>query len=280
MSSNSLNNNTSSKSTSSKSKRYEGSIQVDSTLMGPLIGRGGCNIRRICSTCRFGTFIKGLDDGSTFKISSYSLEAVRKAAKMIKMDEEALIDPTKRSSKPFQTLMIDDEYVSHVVGKDGGGIRTIMDKVGDGCYIVHRDGQFHITGNSNDDVLHAIKLIHREREAYIKWSNDSTNTPTTRQDIYTNYSPKTQTHHRNTYGAFESDSSDDEDDCEFPPLRGKSVITLKVSEKTPWNNTNQLLNVIGTSPSSSLRPNTTKVPVQPKSWADMADSDSDSDSED
>jgi hypothetical protein len=328
MSSKSFNNKSSSKSSQNgkKSKRYEGQITVDSSLMGPLIGRGGCNIRRICSTCRFGTFIKGLPDGITFTISSYSAEAVRTAAKMIKMDEEALIDPSKRSSKPFQTLNMMDEYVSHVVGKDGGGIRSIMDKVGDGCYIVHRDGEFHITANSNDDVQYAIKLILRERDAYILWSNGMDEEPAPLSS-----KPVLKRMNTNTFAGLLSDSEDDEEPEEmayrahlaqelkveghrlsdvsvqrfiqasrsagvsaqemnqsaFPSLKTSGEhpnITLRVSNKTPWGNTDGLISAMNKPvPLSSIG---TKhvAPLQlfvpptkdTRSWADMADSDSDS----
>jgi len=290
--------------------------------MGPLIGRGGCNIRRICSTCRFGTFIKGLPDGTTFTISSYSAEAVKTAARMIKMDEEALIDPTKRSSKPFQTLHMSEEYVSHVVGKDGGGIRSIMDKVGDGCYIVHRDGEFHITANSNNDVQHAIKLIEQERDAYIKWSLGVDDEPT---PIITK--PKMVSASTNAFAGLQSDSEDDEEpehmafrshlanelkvdghrlsdasvqrfiqasrnagvsaqemnQSAFPSLKTSSDrpnITMRVSEKTPWGDTDGLVksmkgyvSVVKQPPQNLFMPGKRDT----RNWADMADSDSDSD---
>lgn len=206
------------KSKSSKSTRYEGNITVDPKFMGPLIGRGGCNIRRICSVCRFGTYIKGESDGTTFKISSYSAEAVKKAARMIKMDEAALIDPNQRSSKPFQTHHMDTEYVSHIVGRDGGGIRAIMDKVGDGCYIVHRDGEFHVTANSTDDVQHAIKLLEREKDDYIRWSTGEDLEP---QAIYTEAKSKTKkspSSLRNAFSALDDSGDDDFSDDESPDM--------------------------------------------------------------
>lgn len=333
MSSKSFNNKSSSKSSQNgkKSKRYEGQITVDSNLMGPLIGRGGCNIRRICSTCRFGTFIKGLPDGTTFTISSYSAEAVKTAARMIKMDEEALIDPTKRSSKPFQTFNMDDEYVSHVVGKDGGGIRAIMDKVGDGCYIVHRDGEFHITANSNNDVQHAIKLIEQERDAYIKWSMGIDDEPVPMMTKPIMSKPKMVRASTNAFANLQSDSEDDEEPEEmafrshlakelkveghrlsdasvqrfiqasrnagvsaqemnqsaFPSLKttgDRPNITMRVSDKTPWGNTEALMSSI--TQSKPITVSAVKQPAQKlfmpgkrdtRSWADMADSDSDSD---
>ena len=216
-------------SKSSKSTRYEGTITVDPSTMGALIGRGGCNIRRICSTCRFGTFIKGQSDGVTFKISSYSAEAVKKAARMLKLDEAALIDPSQRSSKPFQTHFMESEYVSHIVGKDGGGIRAIMDKVGDGCYIVHRDGEFHVTANSTDDVQHAIKLLEREKDAYIRWSTGEDLEP---EVIYNQAkTQKTPSSLRNAFSELASDDDEFSDDDEAPDMlayRGALANELRV----------------------------------------------------
>jgi len=328
MSSKSFNNKSSSKSSQNgkKSKRYEGQITVDSNLMGPLIGRGGCNIRRICSTCRFGTFIKGLPDGTTFTISSYSADAVKTAARMIKMDEEALIDPTKRSSKPFQTFNMDDEYVSHVVGKDGGGIRAIMDKVGDGCYIVHRDGEFHITANSNNDVHHAIKLIEQERDAYIKWSMGIDDEPAPMMTNTSMTKPKMVRASTNAFAGLQSDSEDEEEPEEmafrshlakelkveghrlsdasvqrfiqasrnagvsageinqsaFPSLKttgDRPNITMRVSDKTPWSNTESLMSSMTTPPPKKtvVAPQKLFMPGKrdTRSWADMADTDSD-----
>ena len=332
MSSKSFNNKSSKSSQNGKkSKRYEGQITVDSRLMGPLIGRGGCNIRRICSTCRFGTFIKGLSDGTTFTISSYSADAVKTAARMIKMDEEALIDPTKRSSKPFQTFNMDDEYVSHVVGKDGGCIMTIMEKVGDGCYIVHRDGEFHITANSINDVQHAIKLIEQERDAYIKWSMGIDDEPAplmTNTSSRTSGKPKMVRASTNAFAGLQSDSEDEEEPEEmafrshlakelkveghrlsnasvqrfiqaslnagvsageinqsaFPSLKttgDRPNITMRVSDKTPWSNTESLMTSMTTPKKTVSRPPPQKLFMPGKrdtrSWADMADSDEDSD---
>tara|TARA_B100000963_G_scaffold102977_1_gene89132 strand:+ start:731 stop:1771 length:1041 start_codon:yes stop_codon:yes gene_type:complete len=201
---------------SSKSPRYEGTITVDRSLMGKLIGRGGCNVRRWTSTCRFGTYIKGMSDGVTFKISSYSAEAVKKAARMIKMDEAALNDPNLRSSKPFQTHFMEQEYVAHIVGRDGGGIRAIMDKVGDGCYIVHRDGDFHVTANSKEDVQYAIKLLEQEKDAYIKWSTGEDLEPSA---VYAEAkTSKTPTSLRNAFSALDSSDDEESDDDEEPDM--------------------------------------------------------------
>ena len=216
MSSKSFKRSSKSSKSTTKAPRYEGTITVDPRTMGPLIGRGGCNTRRICSTCRFGTYIKGQPDGKTFKISSYSAAAVKRAATMLKQDEAALLDPTKRSSKPFQTHFMESEYVSHIVGRDGGGIRAIMDKVGDGCYIVHRDGEFHVTANSNEDVQHAIKLLEREKAAYIRWSTGEDLEP---EAVYAQAKPKKSSNSvSNAFSALNSSDDESSDDDEAPDM--------------------------------------------------------------
>ena len=135
--------------------------------MGKLIGAGGCNIRRITSQVRAGCYIRG--NGDTFKISAWTKQAVHKAAQMLKADQAALKDPSKRPSKPFAIFKIDDQIVPHIVGRGGDGLRAIMTKVGDGCYIVHRDGAFHISANSKAQLAFAKRLILQQKNSFIEW---------------------------------------------------------------------------------------------------------------
>ena len=92
-------------------KRFEGTITVDPKYMGKLIGSGGCNIRRITSEVRAGCYIRGKDD--TFTISAWTSQAVKKAAEMLKRDYAALLDPSKRPSKPFAQLTFEPAIVPH-----------------------------------------------------------------------------------------------------------------------------------------------------------------------
>ena len=150
------------------SKRYTGTLTVDPSLMGKLIGAGGCNIRRITSQVRAGCYIRG--KGDKFEISAWTQLAVKKAAQMIKMDLAALKDPNKRPSKPFAIFKIDPHIVPHIVGRGGDGLRAIMTKVGDGCYIVHRDGAFHISANSKSQLAFAKRLILQHKNDFIQWN--------------------------------------------------------------------------------------------------------------
>ena len=185
-------------------KRFEGTITVDPKYMGKLIGSGGCNIRRITSEVRAGCYIRGKDD--TFTISAWTSQAVKKAAEMLKRDYAALIDPSKRPSKPFALLTFEPAIVPHIVGRGGEGLRTIMNKVGDGCYIVHRDGAFHISANSNKDLRFAKKLIFDAKKQFQalvespKEQSQSTN-PTGKYDAL-------------AFSSDDDDNDDDEDDDE------------------------------------------------------------------
>ena len=150
------------------SKRFTGTLTVDPALMGKLIGAGGCNIRRITSQVRAGCYIRGKDD--KFEISAWTQQAVKKAAQMIKMDLAALKDPNKRPSKPFAIFKIEPHIVPHIVGRGGDGLRAIMTKVGDGCYIVHRDDAFHISANSTSQVAFAKRLIIQYKNDFLHWN--------------------------------------------------------------------------------------------------------------
>jgi hypothetical protein len=130
--------------------------------MGRLIGRRGCNIRRITSTVRAGCYIKG--GGNIFTITAWTNRAVNEAKDMILEDQEYLRNPLSHSSKSHESFKVDNDLVKHIVGKQGAGIKTIMNKVGDGCYIVHKENQFHISGNCMGDVEHAIILLKKAEE--------------------------------------------------------------------------------------------------------------------
>ena len=212
MSTSKYNRSSNSRRSDNKPKRFQGTITVDPSLMGALIGRGGCNIRRICGDCGFGTYIKGEPDGKTFTISSYKQDKVLKAAQMLKQDETALVDPTKRSSKPFATLDMDTSCVPHVVGRGGEGLQQVMDKVGDGCYIVHRDGQFHINANTKGDISKAIKLLERVRDEYLDWVSGEAIQRVTRRVQEKSTTKITA----GSFAALASDSDSDESDDEGP----------------------------------------------------------------
>ena len=163
----------------SSNKRFTGTLKVDPKLMGKLIGKGGCNIRRITSQVRAGCYIRG--NGDTFEISAWTQKAVRDAAAMIKLDQAALKDPTKRPSKPFTLFKIDPEIVPHVVGRGGAGLNSIMAKVGDGCFIVHRDGAFHISANSKSDLSFAKRLILQVKNEFLATTPSTETQQTTSQ---------------------------------------------------------------------------------------------------
>jgi hypothetical protein len=237
-------------STSEPNKRFTGTLLVDPTLMGKLIGRGGCNIRRITSAVRAGCYIRG-DDG-TFQISAWTKQAVLKAAQMLKLDQAALKDPAKRPSKPFALFKVDSHLVPHIVGRGGDGLRTIMSKVGDGCYIVHRDDAFHITANSSSDLQFAKTLILQQKRAFIhrQTSHDE------------EVGPQLDTHSYGSFTALQLDSSDDENQDEnqddqdpleslfntpyvshFPQMEGSDAsanVTLEISDTSIWSSKPQL----------------------------------------
>ena len=150
----------------SEKKKFLIEFKVDPKLMSALIGTSGSNIRRITSEIRNGCYIRGNND--TITITAYSLKAAHEAKRMLLVDESSLKDPTKRPSKPFDKLEIELSIVSHIVGKNGEGLKMIMDKVGDGCFIVHKYGRFQITANTFQDVEKAKSMILNIANHYIK----------------------------------------------------------------------------------------------------------------
>lgn len=276
--------------TKKSSTRFEGTVTVASQFMGPLIGYRGSNIRRITAAVKFGTHIRGMEDGVTFKISSWNKDALKKAAYMIKQDEAALQDPNRKSSKPSRSLVMEPEYVPHVVGAEGIGLKTIMQKIGDGCYIVHRDGAFVVTANSRDDVDRACSLLLRDKRDYIAHLRSlRPPSPIAEKPSALQLS--------NTFDALGSDSDDESDDdhidVHFPQLNpGASNISLKIQDNS-W--TSQGVAAIHDNSTKAVK-ELPKKPVVPLktgplvqtvdltlNWGDMVSSDeedSDSDCED
>lgn len=162
VSKNSLNSNVAS---NLPQKRYTSELKVDPKLMSALIGVGGCNIRRITNIVRHGCYIRGEND--TFKVTAYTKEALKQAMNILRQDERALKDPSNVSTKPTTTIDVDRSVVPHIVGKGGSGLKVIMTRVGDGCFIVHKNDQFLITANTHRDLEKAKLFINDEIDKYI-----------------------------------------------------------------------------------------------------------------
>ena len=214
--------------TSEPNKRFTGTLLVDPTLMGKLIGRGGCNIRRITSAVRAGCYIRGQD--GTFQISAWTKQAVLEAAHMLKIDQIALKDPTKRPSKPFALFKVDSDVVPHIVGRGGDGLRTIMSKVGDGCYIVHRDDAFHITANSSSDIQFVKTLILQQKRAFTQRQISQQNEEHPQEQ-------ELDTHSYGSFAALQLDSSDDENQDDDDDDEPDEPITSLFNFNSPQNPT-------------------------------------------
>lgn len=148
------------------SNKFQAELKVDPTLMCALIGLNGCNIKRITTNVRNGCYIRG--NGDSFTISAYTNEAVIQAKNMIVADESALKDSSKKPSKPSAIFKVDDSLVPHIIGKHGIGLKNIMETVGLGCYIYHKDSEFKIAANNVRDITIAINILKAEA---LKYSN-------------------------------------------------------------------------------------------------------------
>jgi len=138
---------------------------VDPRLVGKLIGLRGSNIRRITDSVRDGCFIRGHPDG-TFVIEAWTETAVKQARKMLKQDEKAF-NSGDRPTKPTKSFKSADGAVGYIIGKYGAGIKGIMRRVGDGCYIVHKDGEFVVTANTMEEVERAMRMLRIDNEDWI-----------------------------------------------------------------------------------------------------------------
>ena len=157
-------------------KRFDATISLPTVrdrrqqveLYATLVGHRGSNIRRITSKLGNGTYIrifcesKGRDARTTAEeadsiyIASWSENAVREAAKMLKEDIRSVLTGSA-SSKPQLTVNVAQEAVGTIIGAGGDGLRRIMEFSGRGeVYIIHKKGiGFVITGNTTQQHAEA-----------------------------------------------------------------------------------------------------------------------------
>lgn len=261
-------------------------LTVDPTLVGKLIGKSGSNIRRITSAVRAGCYIRAKND--VFTISAWTQQAVQKASEMLKKDQDSFRDPAKRPSKPFAIYPMDSRLVPHVVGRNGKGLRAIMNRVGDGCFIIHREGAFHISANSNSDLVFVENILRQTGEQFTQLGDDDC------VELTTGVEPVTNTNIIGQLGEV----------VNFPALNGeckplvsanqcwgelKSTKNTTTVSSTEHNNSLQHVHkvppvvdprrTLSQLPALNPTPSTRSRPARPsRSWADMADSD-DSDDE-
>lgn len=165
-----------------KSKRYQAELPVDTKTVSALIGRGGTNTKRVCRAAGNGTFIraynksKGKDvrakvsECDTFHIEAYSSESVKKAAALLRQDEQAFLK-NGAPSRPQALVKCDGKdsaAVGTVIGSRGANIQRIQRFVGDGCYIVHKKetGGFVVTCNTQRSLAMAVTKLRSSISDY------------------------------------------------------------------------------------------------------------------
>ena len=145
-------------------ERYSAIYRVCKAEFVPaLIGKNGANTKRILTAVGNGLRLEGKRETGEFLISALTPEAVKMAAKMLKMDEDALRNGARTiASRPERTLCVEASVIPALIGKNGAGLRQIESAVGDDCYIVVIDGAVHVRANSQRGLDEATRRIQQE----------------------------------------------------------------------------------------------------------------------
>ena len=165
--------------------RYETNFAINCSkkirkrVVSSLIGKGGVNIRRLRSKVGNKTFIKfykidygkkekaKLEECDTVYISSRSEIAIRKAAKILKMNIRNIKDGSNISE--FKELIeVDAKSVGTIIGFKGINLESIMKLAGPYCYIVYKkeENGFLVIGNTKDEIVKAKKEILKRQKNY------------------------------------------------------------------------------------------------------------------
>jgi len=169
--------------------RYETNFAINCSkkirkrVVSSLIGKGGVNIRRLRSKVGNKTFIKfykidygkkekaKLEECDTVYISSRSEIAIRKAAKILKMNIRNIKDGSNNSefNSEFKELIeVDAKSVGTIIGFKGTNLESIMKLAGPYCYIVYKkeENGFLVIGNTKDEIVKAKEEILKRQEDY------------------------------------------------------------------------------------------------------------------
>ena len=221
--------------------RFNANIKINPELMSKLIGFRGSNIRRIVTSVRDGCYIRG--NGDTFNIQAYTQEAVKKAAKMLIEDQKALSNPDTHRSKPVGQFSAHPACIGHLVGRSGAGLKTIMKQIGDGCYIVHKEGAFHVTANTSDDVDRAISILRQQNKDCWAWQERQ------KQDRDEHYhkEPVHSSLGKNSFAAIATDDTDSEDEEQYVPIKKRYKRGTRVGALFPPGKVEELFKPEGRS---------------------------------
>jgi len=245
--------------------RFNANIKINPELMSKLIGFRGSNIRRIVTAVRDGCYIRG--NGDTFNIQAYTQEAVKKAAKMLLEDQQALSNPDTHRSKPVGQFIAHPACIGHLVGRSGSGLKTIMKQIGDGCYIVHKEGAFHVTANTSDDVDRAISILRQQNKDCWAWQE--------RQKLdkeqQSEPQPIRSTLGKNSFAAIATDDTDSEEE-EQPsvPIKKRYKRGTRVGALFPAGKVEELKNQRATAyKMRALLAEMRNCPVDEIDWQDV-----------
>lgn len=153
-----------------KQKMFKKEFTVEPKFISKLIGPNGINIKAISYSEKVNKnrpkskcFIE-FKNNTCFINATYE-DSVDAAYKLLQINIQKLMnnDLIHIDNKPKSFIKCEDSnIIAMVIGKRGSGIKEIVNKVKNGCYIIHKNGRFEISANTDYALQDAIALLRRK----------------------------------------------------------------------------------------------------------------------
>ena len=139
-------------------------------IMGRIIGTGGSGTKRITNTTRSqfkdsSPYLRGDRATNTIRLTARgnnAHQAVRFMEQMVLNEQNWATGKTTICPHPHCYVPVDNlNYVRHVIGRGGSGLRNLCSRVGKGVFIVHKPdlSSYLIEATTERDVIAAKTLL-------------------------------------------------------------------------------------------------------------------------
>jgi hypothetical protein len=249
-----------------KTTMFKREFKIEPKFISKLIGPNGINIKAISYSEKVSKnrpnskcFIE-FKNNTCFINATYQ-DSVDTAYDLLQINIQKLKnnDLIHIDNKPKSYIRCEDSnIIAMVIGKRGSGIKEIVNRVKNGCYIIHKNGRFEISANTDYALQDAISLLRKKLDDiknYFKF-NQVYNKPQEQQRSSFNKDS------RKYSGRFASLMNDDEPE-KYRPKKLKKYNTYHHSP-SPKNNSNKFPSLNNDFP--TLIKNKSKNNLEKKVW--------------
>lgn len=227
-----------------KQKMFSREFKIEPKFISKLIGPNGINIKAISYSEKVNKnrpnskcFIE-FKNNTCFINATYE-DSVDTAYKLLQINIQKLKnnDLIHIDNKPKSYIRCEDSnIIAMVIGKRGSGIKEIVNKVKNGCYIIHKNGRFEISANTDYALQDAIAILRRKLDDiknYFKFNQVQ------KQPLYQrSFNQDRDKDSRKYSGRFASLMNDDDETEKYRPKKFKKTYTPSVSPKKLKKNNN------------------------------------------